>query len=56
MSQDIQLIIPMTGVGQRFVDRGYTDIKPLIQTGMGSMLNGVLRNFQSITSQMCIIS
>jgi NDP-sugar pyrophosphorylase family protein len=56
MSQDIQLVIPMTGVGQRFVDRGYTDIKPLIQTGMGSMLNGVLRNFQSITSPICIIS
>ncbi len=56
MSQDIQLVIPMTGVGQRFVDRGYTDIKPLIQTGMGSMLNGVLRNFQSIISPICIIS
>jgi dTDP-glucose pyrophosphorylase len=56
MSKDIQLIIPMTGVGQRFVDRGYADIKPLIQTGMGSMLSGVLRNFQSITSPICIIS
>jgi hypothetical protein len=56
MSQDIQLVIPMTGVGQRFVDRGYSDIKPLIQTGMGSMLNGVLRNFQSIISPICIIS
>ena len=50
MNQVAQLVIPMTGVGQRFVERGYSDIKPLIQTGMGSMLAGVLRNFQSITS------
>jgi dTDP-glucose pyrophosphorylase len=56
MSQDIQLVIPMTGVGQRFVSSGYSDLKPLIQTGMGSMLNGVLRNFQSIISPICIIS
>jgi len=56
MNQSAQLVIPMTGVGQRFVNRGYSDIKPLIQTGMGSMLDGVLRNFQSITSPICIIS
>ena len=56
MNQATQLVIPMTGVGQRFIDRGYSDIKPLIQTGMGSMLAGVLRNFQSITSPICIIS
>jgi outer membrane protein TolC len=47
MNQATQLVIPMTGVGQRFVDRGYSDIKPLIQTGIGSMLSGVLRNFQT---------
>jgi hypothetical protein len=56
MNKVMQLVIPMTGVGQRFVDRGYSDIKPLIQTGIGSMLGGVLRNFQSIASPICIIS
>ena len=56
MNQTIQLVIPMTGVGQRFINRGYSDIKPLIQTGIGSMLAGVLRNFQSITSPICIVS
>lgn len=56
MNQATQLVIPMTGVGQRFVNRGYSDIKPLIQTGMGSMLAGVLRNFQSITSPICVVS
>ena len=56
MNQAMQLVIPMTGVGQRFVNRGHSDIKPLIQTGMGSMLAGVLRNFQSITSPICVVS
>jgi dTDP-glucose pyrophosphorylase len=56
MNKAMQLVIPMTGVGQRFVNRGYSDIKPLIQTGMGSMLAGVLRNFQSITSPICVVS
>lgn len=30
MAKDIQLIIPMSGVGQRFINAGYTDPKPLI--------------------------
>jgi NDP-sugar pyrophosphorylase family protein len=51
-----QLIIPMTGVGQRFVNAGYTKIKPLIQTGMGSMIECVLRNHNHISSPICIIS
>ena len=31
MSRNIQLVIPMSGMGQRFVDAGYKDPKPLIQ-------------------------
>lgn len=46
----------MTGVGQRFVDAGYSELKPLIQTGIGTMLESVLRNHSLISSPICIIS
>jgi len=51
-----QLIIPMTGLGQRFLDAGYLPLKPLIETGFGSMIAGVFRNYPSISSPICIIS
>jgi UTP-glucose-1-phosphate uridylyltransferase len=28
--ENIQLIIPMSGIGKRFIDSGYEDPKPLI--------------------------
>jgi NDP-sugar pyrophosphorylase family protein len=46
----------MTGVGQRFVEAGYSDLKPLIETGIGSMIESVLKNHSSIASPICIIS
>ena len=56
MHDPYQLIIPMTGLGQRFRDAGYLPLKPLIDTGFGSMISGVLRNYPSISSPICIIS
>jgi dTDP-glucose pyrophosphorylase len=56
MKDAFQLVIPMTGIGQRFVDKGYKQVKPLIETGMGSMLSGVLSNFKKIQSPIFIIS
>jgi len=56
MKDGYQLIIPMTGVGQRFVEAGYSELKPLIQTGIGSMIESVLRNHPLISSPICIIS
>lgn len=56
MKDSYQLIIPMTGVGQRFVNAGYSELKPLIQTGIGSMIESVLKSHSSISSPICIIS
>lgn len=46
----------MTGVGQRFVDVGYQELKPLIQTGIGTMVESVFRNHSLISTPICIIS
>ena len=51
-----QLIIPMTGVGQRFVNAGYRELKPLIDTGMGTMIQGVLENYQLVEDPLFVIS
>ena len=29
--KNLQLIIPMSGIGKRFIDAGYSDPKPLIE-------------------------
>ena len=31
MQNNIQLIIPMSGIGKRFIEAGYTTPKPLIE-------------------------
>jgi NDP-sugar pyrophosphorylase family protein len=51
-----QVIIPMTGVGQRFVDAGYREIKPLIRVGGKSILEHVLKMFPGATRVICIVS
>lgn len=56
MSTDVQLVIPMTGVGQRFINAGFQNLKPLIKTELGTMIENVLQGFQSIQSPLCIIS
>lgn len=56
MKDPIDLVIPMTGIGKRFVDAGYETLKPLIQTGIGSMIQGVLKNYPTIHRPLFIVS
>lgn len=56
MSSDVQLVVPMTGVGQRFMNSGYSTLKPLIKTEVGTMIENVLEGFPSIQAPLCIIS
>jgi NDP-sugar pyrophosphorylase family protein len=46
----------MTGVGQRFIDAGFERLKPLIETGIGTMIQNVLNGFPSIEAPICIIN
>jgi NDP-sugar pyrophosphorylase family protein len=46
----------MTGIGQRFVDAGYTDLKPLIKVGGRTIIHHVLGMFTSATKVVCIVS
>ena len=51
-----QVVIPMTGVGQRFIDAGYSEIKPLIKVIDRTIIDHVLSMFSSATKVVCIIS
>lgn len=44
----IQLIIPMSGAGQRFVDAGYTRPKPLIEVDGSPIIEHVLKMFPGV--------
>lgn len=46
----MQIIIPMSGSGQRFVNAGYTDLKPLIQVDDESMIYHVIKLFPNETN------
>lgn len=41
---DLQVIIPMAGLGRRFLDRGYKLSKPLIPVGTKPMIQRVVEN------------
>ena len=45
----IQLIIPMSGIGKRFVDAGYTDPKPLIEVDGHPIIKHVVDLFPGVT-------
>jgi NDP-sugar pyrophosphorylase family protein len=45
ISKDITLIIPMSGLGQRFVDAGYKDPKPLIEVDGKPIIQHVVELF-----------
>jgi NDP-sugar pyrophosphorylase family protein len=47
MSNKIQLIIPMSGVGKRFIDAGYADTKPLIVVDGKPIIQHVVEMFNS---------
>jgi NDP-sugar pyrophosphorylase family protein len=51
-----QVVIPMTGVGQRFVNAGYSALKPLIQVGGKPMIEHVLDMFAGAQRIICIVS
>ncbi|NBU82173.1 MAG: glycosyl transferase family 2, partial [Flavobacteriaceae bacterium] len=42
--EDLQVIIPMAGLGKRFSDRGYTISKPLIPINGKPMIERVVEN------------
>jgi bifunctional N-acetylglucosamine-1-phosphate-uridyltransferase/glucosamine-1-phosphate-acetyltransferase GlmU-like protein len=46
----------MTGVGQRFVDAGYKDLKPLIQVAGETIVSHVIRMYEGIEEILFIIS
>ena len=41
----MQIIIPMAGKGQRFIDAGYSIPKPLISINGKPMVENVIKNF-----------
>lgn len=51
-----QVVIPMTGVGQRFVDAGYKNLKPLIKVGGKSILEHVINMFSGSSRIICVVS
>jgi bifunctional N-acetylglucosamine-1-phosphate-uridyltransferase/glucosamine-1-phosphate-acetyltransferase GlmU-like protein len=42
---DVQIIVPMSGLGQRFIEAGYNDPKPLIQVDGKPIIQHVLNLF-----------
>ena len=54
--KNTQLVIPMTGLGQRFIDAGYSKLKPLIQVNGKSYIEHVLEMFNGIEDILFIIS
>jgi len=47
--ENIQLIIPMSGVGKRFLDSGYEDPKPLIMVDGKSIIEHVVNLFPGVS-------
>lgn len=52
--ENIQLIIPMSGLGSRFVDEGYEDPKPLIDVGGFPMVKHVVGLFEGVSDVIFI--
>ena len=51
---NVQLVIPMSGLGSRFASQGYPDIKPLIRVHNRPMIEWVLRMFPETPSPLFI--
>jgi NDP-sugar pyrophosphorylase family protein len=51
-----QIIIPMSGVGKRFVDAGYYHVKPLINVGNSKLIDEAMSMFPGIDDPLFIIS
>ena len=50
----MQLIIPMSGVGKRFINAGYKTPKPLIEIENESIISHILKMFQGIENVVFI--
>ncbi len=51
-----QLIVPMTGTGQRFKDAGYRQLKPLIEVNGRFFFEHVEDMFPAVEDVLCITS
>ena len=51
---NIQVVIPMSGLGSRFASQGYRDLKPLIRVHNRPMIEWVLRMFPKTPSPLFI--
>ena len=49
MKDNIQLIIPMSGIGKRFIDAGYKEPKPLIEVDGYPIIKHVVDLFPGVT-------
>jgi len=49
MTKNLQLIIPMSGIGKRFIEAGYTDPKPLIYVDGKPIIERVVNLFPNVT-------
>jgi len=56
MNYKPQVIIPMSGVGKRFVEAGYYHLKPLINVGNSKIINEVMNMFPGVDDPLFIIS
>ena len=52
----MQLIIPMSGIGQRFIDKGYKVPKPLIQISGKPMVQHVVEMYPGIEEVLFIVN
>jgi NDP-sugar pyrophosphorylase family protein len=50
----VQIVIPMSGIGKRFVSAGYTEPKPLLVAGEKKMIEHVIRLFPGETNILAI--
>ena len=48
--RNIQLIIPMSGIGKRFIDAGYKDPKPLIEVDGYPIIKHIIDLFPGVTN------
>lgn len=51
-----QVVIPMSGIGKRFVDAGFYHLKPLIPIGNSRIINEVMSMFPGIDDPLFIVS
>jgi dTDP-glucose pyrophosphorylase len=51
-----QVVIPMTGVGQRFIDAGYQELKPLIRVNDKCIVEHVINMFSGAERVICVVS